>query len=231
MASGKLFLRNFYGYLSRFCCKKFIVLKLKIRNNFLKKNNNMMETTKSLKELGEISKELIILGGIIIAVVVVVVIVISTVMKPPPSPPEPIKKGPVYEITLGDIKFKLKEAKDKGNLLEASEGKYPDRYKDTTTTERFIRVIISAENIGKESTGVNFWGLKEISDSDGRKFDSSEELKNWATGSSKCGAKLKPGFTPVLCEGVYEVAKISTGLKIKVFNRESSKEGFIDLGL
>lgn len=182
------------------------------------------------KSLGETSRTLLIWGGIIIVVIITIVIVINIVRKPVP-PEETVGEiqKPVYEVVIGDIKFKLKTAKDRGNILEASESKYTSQ-EDLTTTEKFIEVTISAENIGKEDIQLG-WEIKELIGSEGRKFSSSREMAPWIPEESKCGALLKPGFSPILCTKIYEVAKISTDLKVRVFSRQQEREDFfLDLG-
>ncbi len=183
------------------------------------------------KSLGETSRTLLIWGGIIIVVIITVVIVINIVRKPVP-PEEAVEEiqRPVYEVVVEDIKFKLKTAKDRGNILEASESKYTFQ-EDLITTEKFIEVTISAENIGKEDIQSGSWEIKELIGSEGRKFSSSGEMDPWIPEESKCGALLKPGFSPILCTKIYEVATISTDLKVRVSSRQQEGEDFfLDLG-
>jgi len=177
-------------------------------------------------------KQLMILVGIIIVVVVIIIIAFTAITKPPPPPP-PEPKGPVHEIELGNIKFELVgEAKDKGNILKASESEsfefYPN-LPDITTTEKFIEVTVSATNIGKENIQANGWDLLEIIDEDGRKFPFPNKVTNWLPKNNQCRGGLKPGFTPILCTKIYEVAKVSTGLKIKV--SAGVINDFLDLGI
>lgn len=195
------------------------------------------------KSLGEISKNFLILGGIIIAVIVIVVVVINMTGKPPPSALEGEKEEkteePVYEVVVGDIRFKLEEAKNRGNILKVPEDEIHPR-DDLATAEKFIEVTITAENVGKENTPAGDWKIEELIDSEERIFYSSKEASPWVPEESKCGISLKPGFTPTLCTKIYEVAKISTDLRVRVSSRQYSGMGiipgqtedfFIDLGL
>jgi len=186
------------------------------------------------KSSGEISKNLLILIGIIIVTVVAIFAIINLTKKPPPPPPPtPKEPEPVYATTVGNINFSLKEAKDLGNELLGSESKYSKTQKDVTTTEKFIELTISAENIGKENTAYGDWDVLELTDSEGRKFSYSRSWDPWISSESKCGDLLKPGFTPTLCTKIYEVAKISTGLKVKITSKigktGQQEENFIDL--
>jgi len=193
------------------------------------------------KAFDKISEKFLILGGIVVVLMIVVVVIIITTSKPP-SPPtsEELEEGPVYEVVIGDIEFKLVEAKDRGGALEIPEGEEYLMRRDTdlTTKEKFIEVTISAENIGKENIRIGSWDIKELINGKERHFDYSQEASPWIPETSQCGTLLKPGFTPTLCTKIYEVAKVSTDLKVRVYSRQQTKTGFfqeeeafIDLGL
>lgn len=188
--------------------------------------------TKILGELKKIPRERLILGGIIIVVIIIVVVVISMATKPPPPPEEAEEPELIYEIVVGDIKFKLKEVKDRGSVLEVSESIYPESssLKDLVTTERFIEVTIGAENQGKDNIRAGEWDVRELIDSEDRKFYSIREAKFWILKENKCGHQLKPGFSPTFCTKIYEVARISTGLKAEVYYKKKGSD-FVDLGL
>jgi len=173
---------------------------------------------KNKYSLGEISKTPMILIGVVIGVVVIVIIIISSLKKPPPPPPlaEPEEPEPVYEVQLGDIKLKLISAKDRGSTLLASDSRFYSHRTDTTTTEKFIEITITAENIGKDDLRFGSWDIVDVVDSEERIFHYSRMQDPWIPGSSKCGDLLKPGFSPTPCTKIYEVAKISEGLKIEV---------------
>lgn len=197
-----------------------------------------------IESLGEGSKKyLLLLGGI--AVLVVVVIVVSGVIVMPITPVAPPEEGPeeeqgpVYEVVIGDIRFKLENAKDRGGVLESpkDQNPYAAQAPDLTTKEKFIEVTISAENVGKENLQTGSWDVKELIDSEQRRFSYSAATNPWIPKESNCGALLKPGFAPTLCTKIYEVAKISNDLKVRVSSRQQTKtafykegEAFIDLG-
>jgi len=188
---------------------------------------------KFFNESGKISKEQIILlcitGVILIAVIILIII-----MMPKPPPPEKKEPEPVYEIKLKDvIRFKLQEAKDRGDVLKTTESKKGLAYVryDATTTEKFIEVTIAVDNIGKDNVPFGSWDIKEIYDKEGKKFYSSNFLNYWSSFVDNCGDLLKPGFTPTLCSKIYDVAKSSTGLKLEVYFKENKTPVYIDLGL
>lgn len=177
-------------------------------------------------------KQLMMLMGIIGVVIVIAIIFISKVIFKPPPPPPPEPKGPVYEIELKNVKFQLVEAKDRGDTLKASESPRFETYPglpDLTTTEKFIEVTVNAMNTGKEDIQANTWDVLEIIDEDGRKFPFSLKLTNWLPVNDRCREGLKPGFTPIPCTKIYEVAKVSAGLKIKV--KSGAIDDFLDLGI
>jgi hypothetical protein len=188
------------------------------------------------KKSGEISSKILIGGGIVLFLIIIFLIVSNLTKKPPPPPKETEKKEElVYEIVVGDVKFKLVEAKERGNTLKVSESVYPERVReDLVTTDRFIEVTISAENVGKDNIPPYSWDIEELVDKEERKFYSPPETSPWIPKESKCGALLKPGFTPTLCTKIYEVANVAKDLKVKVTVKGvgigKGGEGFINLG-
>ena len=175
------------------------------------------------------SQIVLVLGGII-AIIIIAIVIFSAIKKPPEEEPEEEKTSePVYEITVGDIKLKLENVVNKGNLLEATEETYPKR--NITTTENFIEVTISAQNIGKDNIAEKTWNIEEIVDSQGRKFYAPSETIPWLPQDNSCGVLLKPAFTPSICTKIYEVAKVSDGLKIRISSRQIQGDFFIDLGI
>jgi len=192
---------------------------------------------RKINSLGQIPTKILIGVGVIIFLIIIVFVISKLSKKPLPPPPQPVeeKQEPVYETTVGNVKFKLIEAKDRGNKLLASESKNPEYTReDLITTDRFVEVVISAENIGKDNIPPNIWDMEELVDKESRKFYSSPQFDQWVLKESKCGEMLKPAFTPTLCTKIYEVANVATGLKVKVsvrtFGDQKGGESFIDIG-
>ncbi len=173
------------------------------------------------KSSGQIAKVLLALAIIVLIAIVIAYIVIKRAEKPPQPPsPTPGESIPVYEATLGDIKFLFLEATDKGNVLRGKNSNQPDWQKDLQTTERFIEITVAAQNMGKEDTPQKIWDIGDIIDSEGRKFiPSGQEVNSWLPQyqDNLCGSVLKPSFEPSPCKKIYEVAKVATGLKVKIF--------------
>lgn len=158
-------------------------------------------------------------------------------------PEEKNMPAPIYEVIVGDVKFKLLEVKNLGNILRCEDrinfsygGECPESY-DLVTTDKFIKVIITAQNIGKENIKRLGWKINEMVDNGGRKFY-SDKTSSWVPDESKCSELLKPNFEPTPCTTIYEVSNRSTGLKVRVSSSSfiqpknaPAQEFYIDLGL
>jgi len=137
----------------------------------------------------------------------------------------------VQEVVIGDIKLSFVEAEDMGDILKCEDRINPPSScrpsYDLGTTDKFIKVEITAQNVGQEELRRGSWEIKELVDSEGRNF-SPAGAKRWIPEESQCGELLKPGFTPTRCIEIYEVARPSIGLKLRV---SAGEEQFLDLGL
>lgn len=189
---------------------------------------------KTLSQRGEISRLLLILAGGVFIVIIVVLAVLfftkankSKVEQPANAPvaiPEPPK--PVYEKQMGDINFVLQSSEDLGNTLKA-----PNKYqKDLTTTEKFIRVMVGAQNKGKISTSSYGWDIGNIIDSEGRVFESiNAQAYAYLPQPNPCGLSLKPEFYPISCTKIYEVSKASKGMKVEISAKDQKEKQLLDL--
>ncbi len=178
-------------------------------------------------QAGQVSRILLVLGIIIFVAVVIVFIVLKATSAPPkPVIEQPTGPKVVYEATLGDIKFTFQEARDMGKILSGLQSRFPDWQKDLTTTEKFIIVKIGAQNKGKENIPERVWDIGNIVDSEGRNYVPLDNVADsWRPDPNLCSALLKPEFAATPCAKVYEVSRISTGLKINVsaFKKESAE--------
>ncbi len=191
------------------------------------------------KSKGATSGIFLILGIVLLVVIVIVFVVIKinavktadkakqTSSQNSNQPPKP-----VYQLQLGDVNFTFESAQDMGQVLK-SDNQFA---KPLTTTEKFIKVIVGAQNKGKINIPQNSWALGNIVDSDGRNFipvnDSGLTYNTY--GVAGCGSLLKPEFEPTPCIKYYEVSKESTGLKVEINVTSGSsirkkQEGFLDL--
>jgi len=191
----------------------------------VKLNNNCKNMKfKFNKESGQVSRLILVLAIIVLVAVVIVFLVMRMAEKPPAPPPEKVEQAPqpVYEVTLGNIKFVFQSAPDKGNRLTPAQiinSRYATyRDENLVTTGKFIQVTIGAQNKGTKNIEQNAWEIENIIDSEGREFEPMEgyTVQPWLPESNPCGALLKPAFDPTPCTKIYEVAKVSTGLKVRV---------------
>src|SRR3989338_2451315 len=73
--------------------------------------------------------------------------------------------------------------------------------------------------------------LGNILNSDGRIFPNvNNAASSYLPNPNPCGLSLKPEFYPVSCTKIYEVSKISKGLKIEITVKDKPA-GFLDLKL
>lgn len=177
---------------------------------------------------------ILLILGVIFVIVVVAAIVLRLALGRGGEPSNGENGGneepqPQYEITVGNIKFIFKEAINEGKVLEKEDGVFPSWQDpaDFETTEKFIKLTIGAQNVGKENIEGQYWEVMEIIDEDGRIFEAltDYDVKAWVPVENGCNTLLKPGFTPTDCVKIYEVANVSTQLKVKVVSKEGKNEG------
>jgi hypothetical protein len=179
--------------------------------------NKKMQTSR-----GSASRVLLILAAVIIFFTIVVYFLLkyAQTQKAAVSPGqdgttqnEPPK--PVYDTTIGDIKFSLQRSLDLGSFLKGN-----SYQPNLTTTEKLIWVTVGGQNKGKIAIDPYLWDLGNIVDSDGRNFTPiTNKAYFWLPKPDLCGAELKPEFEPIPCVRIYEVSKESKGLKIEVISR------------
>mgnify|MGYP001596981172 CR=1 FL=1 len=190
----------------------------------------------SSRQKGAVSKTLIIAVVAVILVIIIIFIVVrftsvnkseSSKTGNPPANGQPEPPKPVYETTLGDVRFSLGSADDLGNIIKSN----LSYQNDLTTTEKFIRVVIGAQNKGKANLPQYSWDIGNIVDSEGRNFVSINDKAFYLLPRPDlCGALLKPEFAPVPCVKYYEVSKISKGLKLVIrVTQPKKEESMLDL--
>src|SRR3989344_725801 len=190
-------------------------------------------------ENGQVSRLLLVLAIVVLVAVVIVYLVMRMAERPPapgPGPDDSSVPQPFYEKTLGNIKFVFIDSRDLGSVLTPSMAKKKTYGSNNSlkTTERFIIVTIGAQNKGKTNIEERSWDMGDIVDSEGRRFVAFKDytINNWIPDESSCGALLKPEFDPTPCIKIYEVSKISTGLKIIILagkDKDKAEEGLLDL--
>ena len=186
------------------------------------------------KQSGQVSRLLLVLAIVVLVAVVIVYLVMQMAERPPaPDISDPDNGGvpqPSYEQTLGNIKFVFIDSVDLGSTLTSATAVRKTSARDPlTTTERFVKVTVGAQNKGKMNIEERAWDIGDIIDSEGRRFVplSGYKINSWIPEDSACGALLKPEFDPAPCTKIYEVAKISTGLKITIMTgKDNQKSNF-----
>ena len=185
-------------------------------------------------QTGWISRTLIILAVVMFVAILIVFFAIkfasnASKSKDGSDSNEPPKA--VYETTLNDVRFLFESAEDLGSVLDGSLSTSTYQ-QDVVTTEKFLRVIVRAQNKGKMNLQKFNWDLGSIVDSDGRIFPPSDQVFYFLPRPDLCGEILKPEFDPVPCTRIYEVSKISTNLKIEDIAADQSgkrKSEYLDL--
>jgi len=180
--------------------------------------------TKSSAQAGQASKLLLVLAVVILVAVIITFLVVKMAEKPaqPVKPVTPTTPLPVYEKTLGNIRFVFESALDRGDTLKAVDIQNPQySQKDLKVDNpgaKFIMVTIGAQNVGKTNTQQNAWTIENIVDSQGREFVPIQgyTVSPWLPNPNLCGALLKPAFDPTPCIKIYEVSKESSGLQIRI---------------
>lgn len=188
--------------------------------NFNKQQGRVCLQSSWRSQCGQVSRAILVIAGAILLIIIIAFLAIKIASSKkaqtaPASVQEIEPPKPVYETTIGDIKFILQSSMDLGNVLKPE--KHQVYQKDLTTTERFIKVVIGAQNKGKIQTDQYVWEIGNIIDSEGRNFiPITNKAYYFLPQPSLCGAILKPEFAPISCTMMYEVSKQSTGLKIEV---------------
>jgi hypothetical protein len=186
-----------------------------------------MPNKKHNKELGQVSRLLLVLAVIVLVAVVITFLILKMAEKPsaPVKPVTPTVPLPVYEQTLGNVRFVFESAIDEGSDLKVADiinKQYVSSNQGDLLVDnpgaKFIKVTIGAQNTGTQNTEQNSWNIENIVDSQGRNFVPLEgyTISPWLASPDLCGALLKPAFDPTPCTKIYEVSKASSGLKIRV---------------
>ncbi len=188
---------------------------------------------KSHSSSGKISTTLLVLGVMLLVLIIAVFVflrinAVRNGANNPDVPAGPIEpEKPVYEATLGDIRFVFQSAQDLGSVIQ-SQNSYQQ---ELTTTERFIKVTIAGQNKGKIALDQGNWDVGNIIDSEGRIFSHiNNQAYGFIPGENYCEVGLKPEFQPTPCIRLYEVSRESTGLKVQIISGVPRfQEGLLDM--
>ncbi len=185
------------------------------------------------KEAGQISRVLLVLAIIVFVAAVIAYFIIKAAEKPPVEVPIDTttqEKPKVYEVMSDDMKFNFVDATDMGSILKGSQSLHPTWEDDIITTERFVKVIVSAKNeLGTITIKDGSWDLGNVIDSQGRIYEPMRKtaVDSWV-GDDNCGAELKPAFKATNCVKIYEVSKVSEGLQVEVLTAKKVNGNYAD---
>lgn len=148
---------------------------------------------------------------------------------PTEAPTEAAPVAAVYrtgqDVQVGDVRWKITEAKDLGQALKSDN----EFIEDKTTKGRFISVAFEMENLATEQK--SFTGLSLV-DGKGRKFEASSDAFMFIEQEKQCiFENLNPNVTKE-CRVIFEVPADATGLNANVGDLElfGGDEALIELG-
>jgi len=134
------------------------------------------------------------------------------------------------DVKVGDVRWKLLSAKDRGSVLKASESRYPSIADAKKTPGKFIQIEIELENLSNDLLTVI---EPELIDDRGREFTAATDVSEWIPEDRELYIldNLNPNI-PTRFIIIYEVPSDAKGLKVKVGDLDifASGEALIELG-
>jgi len=201
----------------------------------LTEHKSQIEIEKQVREIKKRGIAILVSFALIIGLVIWVSL--SILSTPSPEKPSPEKIPTIYsvnqDVRVGDVKWKVLEAKDLGSRLKGSQSRYPTFQEDVTTTGKFIKVRFEVENLGKELKSVTWLRLV---DSQNREYVPHSGVSAWIPEKEDLFLieNLNPNIPKTLAV-IFDVAKDASGLKFRVTDLRvlgaGVKEVLIDLGL
>lgn len=182
-----------------------------------------------------LKKILYIVGGLIVLFVIVGMIGGGGSPEEPSEGNKTTEETSVYsineEVKVGNVKWKLLDATDRGGVLKASNSQYPSMTDDKEIDGRFVQITMKVENQGKEMRSVST--LKLI-DSESREYTAASETSDWIPDEKEMFLldNINPGITQEFIS-MYKVPSDASGLKVKVGDLKmmGNEEALIKLGL
>ena len=135
------------------------------------------------------------------------------------------------DVRVGDVRWKLLSARDRGSVLKASESRYATIASDKTTPGHYVEIAMEVENLGTDMKTVT--DVKLV-DSKSREFTSSSDTSEWVPEGKDLFilSNLNPNV-PQQFMAIYEVPADASGLKVEVgdLGLFSNKKAMINLGI
>lgn len=180
-----------------------------------------------------IKKILIGLGGLLLLLIVIGLLVGGGSEQK--SGEQTSQQGKLYQVgedvMVGDVRWKVTKARDRGNILRASESRFKTIAKDKKTAGKFIEVAVEIENRGSD---LRTFTTHKLVDDKGREYVAATDVSEWIPEDKSVFllTNLNPNI-PQQFIVIYEVAVDATGLKLKAGDLKifGAKEALIYLGL
>ena len=168
-------------------------------------------------------------------IIVTVIIIIASVSGGEKKEAIPEETSATYsigqDVKVSEARWKLISVKDRGNILKASESRYPTIAENKTTTGKFIEITMEVENLGTEMRSV--FNL-DIIDDKNREFIPASDVSEWIPEDKEMFllSNLNPNM-PQQFTDIYEIPTDAIGLKVKVGDLSlwGNKEALISLGI
>jgi hypothetical protein len=149
---------------------------------------------------------------------------------PSPTPTEGRRYAINENVRVGDVRWKLVSARDRGAVLKGRESNYPSITKDKTSSAgKYVELTIEVENLGKDLKSVS--NLKVI-DSKGREFTSSSDVSDWVPRDK--GLFLLSSLNPNIAKqftDIYEIPVDGAGLNVRVGDLSFLGTDYVDIAL
>lgn len=176
-------------------------------------------------------------GAVITTVVLIVLAIIvasiggsSSVTNNSASTTSKVKQYRLGEdARVGNIRWKLVSAVDKGTVLKAKDSRYASIAKDKTASGKFVEITVEVENLGEDMKSVTNLNLK---DSKGREFVHSTDTSEWIPEGKDLFllSNLNPNV-PSTFTDLYEVPADALGLVVTVGDLELFKDNKAEISL
>jgi len=172
---------------------------------------------------------------LLIAFILIIIVILGSggsktnqVSKPTENNPTTYQIG--QNVRVGEIKWNLIKARDRGKVLRASESRYPSIAEDKTSSGKFIEITMEVENISNEMKTVS---NLQLIDNRNREFINATDAMEWIPENKELFllSNLNPNM-PQQFVDIYEVPNDAEGFKVIVGDLSlwSAEEALIDLG-
>ncbi len=135
------------------------------------------------------------------------------------------------DVRVGDVRWKVISAVDRGTTLKGTDSKYPTLSSDKTTSGKFVELNMEVENLGKDMKSATD---VKLLDNQNREYTASHDVTEWIPEDKQMLVleNLNPNV-PFQFIGIYELPADATSLKVKVgdLNLFGNKEATINLGI